>query len=46
MKIKEYLDQHDKYAKVILISGAIECKLFEMSEEEKKAFLEENKIER
>jgi len=45
MKIKEYLDVHDKYAKVILFSGVLEYKIFEMAEDEKKTFLEENKIE-
>ena len=46
MKIKEYLDEHDKYAKVILFSGCLEYKLFEMADEEKKTFLEETKVER
>merc|ERR1712179_194937 len=45
VKIKEYLDVHDKYAKVILFSGVLEYKIFEMAEDEKKTFLEENKIE-
>lgn len=45
-KIKEWVDAHDPGAQVIPVSGAIESKLFDMEEEERNKFCEENKTQR
>ena len=42
-KIKEYVDKNDPGATMIPFSGAFESKLMDMSEEERKAYLEETK---
>lgn len=45
-KIKEWVDAHDPGAQVIPVSGAVESKLFDMEEEERNKFCEENKTQR
>ncbi|KAE8290085.1 Obg-like ATPase 1 [Larimichthys crocea] len=44
-KIKEWVDAHDPGAQVIPVSGAVESKLFDMEEEERNKFCEENKTQ-
>ncbi|KAI1292024.1 Obg-like ATPase 1 [Halotydeus destructor] len=43
-KIKEWIDANDPGAQLIPFSGAFESKIMEMPEDEKKRFLDENKI--
>merc|ERR1719468_203180 len=42
-KIKEYVDKNDPGAMIIPFSGAFEAKLIELSDEERKAYIEETK---
>lgn len=44
VKIKEWVDTNDPGAIVILMSCAVELKLFEMEPEDKETYLKENKI--
>jgi obg-like ATPase 1 len=44
--MKEWIDTNDSGAAVIPFSGILETKLVNMSPEDKKAFLEENKTQR
>lgn len=46
VKIKEWIDKNDPGAMVILLSCAVELKLMDLTEEEQKKYLEENKITR
>ena len=45
-KIKEYVDKNDPGAMIIPFSGAFEAKLIELSDEERKAYIEETKCTR
>lgn len=45
-KIKEWVDAHDPGAMVIPVSGCVEAKLFDMDEEERAKYCEENKTQR
>ncbi|KAL5006093.1 hypothetical protein ScPMuIL_017251 [Solemya velum] len=44
-QIKEWIDKYDSGATIIPFSGALELDLMDMSEEEKKAYLTENKTQ-
>jgi obg-like ATPase 1 len=44
--MKEWIDANDSGAAVIPFSGILENKLVNMSPEDRKAFLEENKTQR
>lgn len=44
VKIKEWIDAHDPGAVAIPFSGSFEAKLFEMPDDEKQAYLDQNKI--
>lgn len=46
VKIKEWVDAHDPGALVIPVSGAIESKLFDMEEESRNKYCEEQKTQR
>ena len=46
VKIKEWVDTNDPGALVILMSCAVELKMFEMEPEEQETYLKENKIAR
>ena len=45
-KIKEWVDAHDPGALVIPVSGALESKLQDMSDEEKEKYCQEQKTQR
>lgn len=44
VKIKEWIDANDPGAVAIPFSGAFEAKLFEMPDDEKQAYLDQNKV--
>jgi obg-like ATPase 1 len=46
IKIKEWVDKNDPGAVIIPFSGAFESRLLEMSDEERKQYLEEVKATR